>query len=289
MTYILLSILFNVAVFSFFRKMNFKSEDLIRVIAVNYFAATSWGFALSGGFSANVSELTPYIPYGIALGILFISIFFLIGKSVSANGVGSTTAAGKMSLILPVAFGAIFLKQTLNTWHWVAFGLAIAGVFLMRPKEQKTENGSNPVFLAGVFFGSGAIDTLFSVVNSQGMPKSVTELFNTLLFGMAGVIGLFYILATRPKGEKSLKTVIGLGLFLGSINYFSIHFLVKSLDKSSSGMEIPVVLGLNNAGIVFTGAIVSMLFLKEKLVLRQYVGLLFCLVTIWILGKNGNI
>lgn len=289
MTFILLSIVFNVAVFSFFRMLNFKSEDLIRVIAVNYFAATSWGFALSGGFSANISDLVPYIPYGVALGVLFISIFFLIGRSVSANGVGSTTAAGKMSLILPVAFGALFLNQTLNSWHWVAFGLAIAGVFLMRPEEQKSENHSNPFFLAGVFFGSGAIDTLFSVVKSQGMPNSISELFNTLLFGMAGVIGLFYILATRPKGDKSLKEVVALGLFLGSINYFSIHFLVKSLDKSNSGLEIPVVLGLNNAGIVFTGAIVSMLFLKEKLVLRQYIGLVFCLATIWILGKNGNI
>jgi multidrug transporter EmrE-like cation transporter len=67
------------------------------------------------------------------------------------------------------------------------------------------------------------------------------------------------------------------GLVLGVPNYFSIYFIIKALKN---GMESSVVYPINHVGTVLFTSFLGVLIFKEKLIPKNYIGIVVAIVAI---------
>jgi drug/metabolite transporter (DMT)-like permease len=280
------SLCFNLLVFLFFRLAPINDEERPAVIAFNYIAAFFWAFFSMPASASSLTDLGPWLPYALGLGVLFIATFIGISKSVSENGMGITATTGKMSLVIPMLVMAFATSQGMHVLQWLALALALGGIYLQWGREDGEKKLHFPLLLA-VFFGSGIIDTLFSWVSHHGMGSEMNAFFNAVIFGLAGVIGLLLVAARRPKIRWG-KAVL-LGGVLGSINFGSVYYYLHSLNPKLSGFSTATALGMNNMGQVVGAALLGFFFFKEPLHPRQLAGLVCCLLALLLLGYAGGV
>jgi len=131
-----------------------------------------------------------------------------------------------------------------------------------------------------VFLGSGLIDTSLNFLQNDFITdKSLIPLFSSTIFMTAGVIGIMVLVAQKIKGVLVLefKNIIA-GIVLGIPNYFSIYFLVKALRSDlfdSSG-----IFTINNVGIVIISTLLGIVFFKEQLSIKNWIGITLAVISI---------
>ena len=112
MVNLLLTILFSSILFIVFKSFSRYKIDTFQAIVFNYLVAFSVGFINSSkGISVSTLIVKPWLWSCLYLGALFISVFFVIGKSSQKNGVSVASVASKMSLIIPILFGILYFKE----------------------------------------------------------------------------------------------------------------------------------------------------------------------------------
>lgn len=286
MIYLVLSILTSSVIFMIFKFYPKFKIDTFQAIVFNYITAASLGYFLFSSFIPEtfiVAENKWIYAVGF-IGVIFISLFYLMGVSSQKNGVATTSVTVKMSLILPV-IGAIFIYQEKFTLlKFIGIILALAGVFLMSyTKSKDTEKKSDVTLLIILFIGSGFLDILLNYTLRELLGGFHEGLFAALGFGIAGCIGLTVLIiqVLRKKTSLYFRNLIG-GIALGIPNFFSIYFLLLALKES--GWEDSVTFAVNNTGIVLVCSIVGFLFLKEVFNLKKLFGLILAVGAISILA-----
>ena len=68
-------------------------------------------------------------------------------------------------------------------------------------------------------------------------------------------------------------------------NYFSIVYLLKAL--STDGMESSTAFTLNNVGIVILSTLFGLFIFKEKLIWKNWLGIVIAIVSILLVMSNG--
>ena len=264
----------------------FKLYDRFKVntsnaIVMNYLMAAIWSFSLdpSGLALHGASEQAWFFP-AMIMGVMFITLFNIIGISTQKIGVSVTTVANKMSLIMPVLFALVFLGDSVNAIKIIGIITALVAVFL----TTRTENSSSidkryAFFPLIVFIGSGFIDTFFKynevyTLGTNGMEPFLAWIFLTAFVLGLGVLTYNYI---KTKNIPNGRAVIG-GIVLGTINYFSVFFLMKSL--AMKGMQSSVIFPVINMSIVALSALAGVFFFKEKITRINLMGVALCLVAI---------
>jgi len=137
------------------------------------------------------------------------------------------------------------------------------------------------IFPVLVFLGSGIIDTSIKFLEGSFVAHGDVPLFSATIFAAAACIGvlvLFY-LVLQGKFQFEFKNVIA-GIFLGIPNYFSVYFLVKSLR--SGVLESSGIFTVNNVAIVTLSTFVGILFFKEKLLPKNWLGIALAIISIFL-------
>ena len=95
----------------------------------------------------------------------------------------------------------------------------------------------------------------------------------------AGVIGIMVLVVQKIKGELNLeyKNIIA-GVVLGIPNYFSIYFLVKALR--SNLLDSSGIFTINNVAIVIISTLLGIVFFKEQLSLKNWIGIILAVISI---------
>jgi drug/metabolite transporter (DMT)-like permease len=285
MIYLLLSVLSSSAimmVFKIFERFQIKTTD---AIVVNYAVATLLSFRLdSSGIPILQSYTYAWFPHALCMGILFITLFNVIGTSTQKMGISVTTVANKMSLVIPVLFAVWVLNEHLG-WYKIAglFCAAIA-VWLSSYKKEATLGEKKYLYYPLiVFLGSGAIDAYFKFNEEFTLGKNGLEPFTGWIFLTAGCIGLgYWIIRYLNSKEIPAGNVIWAGILLGIPNYFSVYFLLKAL--SLNHLDSSVVIPVNNLGVVALGALAGIFFFRERPNKFNAAGLLLCFIAIVLIG-----
>ncbi len=287
MVYIILTITLSVLLLVFFKLFETFKINTFGAIVINYFAAAITGFIFSLGDASFKDSFEPnLLAYAVPLGLLFISIFYLISQTAQKINIATASIANKMSVVIPVVFAIIFLNQTLNTQKVFGILLALVAVYLSTRVKSSTELNKKLIYLPiAVFFGSGAIDVILNLVNVNCITNPAQNaVFSILTFMVAFFAGLLVITYTVIFKNKdylkevlTLKTIIA-GVLLGIPNYFSIYFIFKALDtKLLQGAELFPVLNLCNVALA---AVVGWLCFKDKLSVVNVVGIILALASI---------
>ncbi len=243
-----------------FKVFGKREVPLLPAIVVNYFTACIWGVAITRPW--NIGLPAVLIAPAIFLGVLFIALFYLTAQSAQRAGVAATSVASKMSLVLTVLFAVAFLGERPAPLGWAGIGLALVAVPVA--SFGRGAPGARGVWLlpAMLFLGNAAIDITINTVQRELLTQGTEALFPTLVFAVAGAIG---IIALGARGEiRSLlqpKAIIG-GLVLGSMNYASLYFLVSTLSRS--GMASSSVFPLLNIGVILFSTALGILLFGDR-------------------------
>ena len=163
MLYLILSILGSSAIMIVFKLYERFKINTPLAIVVNYLIAAvlSFGFDDSGiSFSDAPSQ--PWFYNALLMGILFITLFNVIGLSAQKIGVSVTTVANKMSLIIPVLFSVLYLGESSNIIKFTGIGLALVAVIFTSMQAERTDVDVRYAFFPIIVFaGSGFIDAFF--------------------------------------------------------------------------------------------------------------------------------
>ena len=264
--------------------------NTFQAIVVNYFTAAVLGFYLSNN-SVSFTEI-PYQPWffgAFLLGIMFILVFNIMALTSQKNGLSVASVSSKMSVVIAIVFGVWYYEENLSLIKFIGILLALIAVYLTSSKEKNGIVQKNKDFLFPIllFFGSGAIDTSLKYVETSFVEEGGVPLFSATIFGCAFVLGVIVLMYQKIKGILSfeLKSIFG-GILLGVPNYFSIVYLLKAL--STEGMESSSAFTLNNVGIVILSTLFGLFIFKEKLIIKNWLGIGIAVVSIiLIMSVNG--
>ena len=276
-----LSVLCSSLIFVIFKLFDTYKVQTLYAIVVNYIVACITGllFYPAPISLQGVTTQQWFMPTA-ALGVLFILIFNIMAKSSQLNGVGVTSVATKMSLVIPVLFAVLYYNDTLSTWQVIGILLALGAVYLTSAKEKGIQVQASFFWLPIlVFLGSGVIDTSIKFIQDAYLENGQYPIFSSTVFGAAATTGLLFILykSIRNGFKFNYKNVIG-GICLGVPNYFSIFFLLRALNHES--LNSASVFTINNVAIVMFSTLLGIVLFKERLSLKNWSGIILAVISI---------
>ena len=270
--------------------------SIFQAIVFNYITCVITGSFVNGSFPVNAAVVnTPWFTWACVMGVLFVSIFNIVGITTQKIGVAVASVANKLSLIIPVILSVYLYEETVAGWKLAGVVLALVAVVLTcyQSKKENATTGSTirkweyilPFIL---FVGSGLLDALINHVQKQYVTEENKNAYLISGFLSAAVIGSLLLLIQYARGGQkfSFKNLFA-GILIGIPNYFSIWCLVRFLKSSpwQSSASIPV----NNMGIVLFSSVVAWLFFKEKLSKINWLGIVLSLIAIYLIAFGDQI
>ena len=284
MIYLILCILSSSMIYVIFRVAKNYNCKLQSLITINYLAASLLGILLFHPFADgnNPLVLPHWMPFAVILGILFIAMFYLIGYSSQKAGITVTTLANKLSLVFPVTFSLIYFNEHLSTIKAIGIVTAIIAVGLTVYKKDKAK--INLIYIGlplSIFFGSGLIDSIVKYVQAVKISDDETSLYTILVFAVAFICGIVVSAITKTYRQRLNPATLILGTLLGVVNFGSLYFIIKALNKS--GLESSLVFALNHMAIVALTTILGTLLFKERLNKINFAGVILALISLYFL------
>lgn len=286
MIILLLAIIASSLIFVIFKLFPKYNIDTFQAIVMNYVTACTCGFMLYGDqWDAKILESGNWPYYAVLCGILFISLFLVMGISSQKNGVAMTSVAVKMSMALALLFMIVFYNESLSVLKITGILLAFTGVFLMAyQKKEISSEKSYTWMLFLLFIGSALLDFTLNFVQKNELESAdlSTSLFSAIGFGIAGILGMIVLLIQllRKKQKLNAKSLLA-GIVLGIPNYFSIFWLMESY--TTTGWNDSTVLAIMNVSIVMVSALIGFVVFKEFLNRQKIIGLIASVLAIGLL------
>ncbi|MGI8892256.1 MAG: EamA family transporter [Bacteroidia bacterium] len=290
MVHLILCILFTTVIFIIFRLFRTYRIETFQAIVVNYVTASLCAFFFkSVDFDfQNIFE-KQWIYLSLFLGLLFISVFYIMALTTQKYGVSVASVISKMSLVIPVVAAYYLYADRFNWVKVIGIFMALAAVYLINiRKENNKELGIRTkagilLLPVALFFGNGLIDTMIKFSQALYIPPGENEFFISSLFGTAAIIGLLSLVYRKlARGKKFERKSLAGGFILGIINFFSLFYLLKALDV----MESSVVYPLLNVGIVFLSAVAGFFMFKEHLSVKNIIGIACAIVAIIFIASS---
>ena len=279
-------LLFNVLVIFFKLFEKYKIDNLQALIA-NYFIS----FLISLSLIKNDLEFTniieqPWFFHAIIIGILFISIFNLYAYSTQKIGIALTSVNNKMSFIIPViASFFIYNDEIISSNKLVGIFLALIGIYLASTKKEGFIFDKKYMWLLVIlFFGQGLADI---ILNDSKLYIGENDLltFFLVLFLFASLFGIIILILKSIKNNTQIKfkNIIA-GIIFGIPNFYSILYFLKALQSPDLISKTSFVFPFTSVAIVVSTTLVGVFFYKEKLFIRNYVGIVIALISIFIIS-----
>jgi drug/metabolite transporter (DMT)-like permease len=275
----------NAALYWLFKYFEKIEARIFETIVFNYVVAFGCGIFLVPDLKSAVeSSLT--LPIwsisGMAMGALFISVFYFMAITARKAGIALATLSSKMSLVLGVVLFSFVGKGELTWITILALLIAMTGLYFFSVDGRTRFKWNMLTYPILLLLGSTAVD--FSIAFFQGFTANDNEraLFTCMPFFGAGIIGLMIlvyglIINKKPFPKKELLT----GITLGLVNYGSIYFLIELY--SSGWLPEHVILPVNNLGVLIISALGALWLFSEKLNRRKIQGLVLCVLALILL------
>jgi drug/metabolite transporter (DMT)-like permease len=218
----------------------------------------------------------------LVLGSIFLPSFFLLGNTTVKIGVGPTTIANKLSMILPSLFSLFYFGHQVSVYYPFIFILAALSIYLVSPQPDQNLSAGNWYLPLIIFSVGGFIDVLLLLCNTNYIHPEQTSRFTILLFFSAFTNGVLYwtISGQWKKMDFSSKWLL-YGALLGIPNYFSVYFLLKTLAEFENNGAI--VFPILNLSIILISTGLSKIIFKEVITKRMFWGLISSLVCLVLL------
>ena len=273
------STLFNI--FKFFEKYRVVS---LNAIVINYMVASALAFLLPDKIKPfNYVIHQPWFPISILLGFLFVVLFQIMAYSSQKIDVSTTTIANKITFVFPTIMGILFFSEDWNYLKITGFIVSITSIILSAENKRQFPKTKTYLVILLLFFGGGILESLLSYCQKFLIQPFDTSIFFGYLFLFAFLFGLIILIWNINKGKEipSRKDVFW-GLVLGVPNYFSMYFLLESLNELPSSTVFPVA----NMGVILCSTFISVLLFREKISRKKSIALVCSILAILLISYN---
>jgi drug/metabolite transporter (DMT)-like permease len=270
--------------------------NIFQAIVFNYITCVITGSFVNGSFPVNAAAIsTPWFRWACVMGVLFVSIFNVIGLTAQKISVAVASVANKLSLIIPVVLSVYLYGETVQGWKLAGVIFALIAVILTCYRTRATEAKMGKAvrkweyFLPFILFiGSGLLDALINHVQKLYVTEENKNAYLISGFLSAAVIGSVLLVIQYINGrQKFAFRHLAAGIIIGIPNYFSIWCLVRFLKQSpwQSSASIPV----NNMGIVLFSSVAAWLLFRERLSRVNWAGIILSLIAIYLIAFGDRI
>lgn len=281
---LVLSVLSSSAIYIAFKLFGKYNITTLNALIVNYFTAFVLGLIFQGNFSAEgVLSVTSkdWFFGSMALGAMFILVFSLMVITTQKGGMSVVSVASKMSVAIPVIFVIFYYNESVGVLKIAGILLALVSVYLVsvRKRDGLSIDMKYFIFPLLVFLGSGVIESSIKFLENTYVPDDEVSLFsaNTFFFACTTGVIFFILRKLKTKSDFKFKDVLG-GFLLGIPNYFSIYFFILALRIE--GFESSSIFIINNVSIVLLSTLLGIVFFREKMILKNWVGILVAILSI---------
>lgn len=290
--YLTIHILFALGMFISLKFINTKGLNKYKAIAINYgiaAIATITDLAVSGSdWDYSLSLLLP----SVVVGTLFMTSFVVMSFSTEKVGIGLTTALNKMSVVIPVMVGVLFLNQHSGILEKI-IGIILALISFFLVLYKRSQKGGKGVFLLPVlvFVLSGMIDTSMELTNTFFIKSpGQSELFLLGVFIIAALMSaLMQIKDNRDRLEKKIhnnepkfRVTFFYGSLLGIFNFLTSKMILVNVGLMGGTVVFPI----HNASVVLLTAIIGVLFFKESFTKKQWIGVVLAVAAVSIIAQT---
>jgi len=268
----------------------------MQAIVMNYFFCVISGvlfyFSTLSAYVQSVNQFPSWGYLALFLSFIFILSFALMAKTTQRLGITVATIASKLSLVIPVSFSLLLFSRggtgfTLPNYIGLALSLVAIVLASLQSTKIKTKgkwtNGKALLLPISVFLLGGLLDTLLNWGNLTLIGPGEYPVFVTGIFILTFTWGIIWLIKKREKFQA--LSWIG-GLMLGVPNFFSLIFLLKTLEAydNNGALIYPLV----NIGIIIGGALISITVFKDRLLTINYIGVFLALVSLILISwTNG--
>lgn len=274
MLYLILSIICSVSVGILLKIAKRYSIDIVQVITVNYsFAIALCYFSFSPDISV-IDKNSPWEIY-IPLAILLPSVFLILASSIKNMGIVKTDIAQRLSLFIPILAAYFIFKEEFSQLKFIGLAVAFPAMILILSRNKSEDPAQKKwIYPALVVLGFGIIDVFFKQIALQKSFPYTTSLF--IVFCIAFVVALLLTTYSVIILKKKLQLInLIFGSILGILNFGNILFYLKAHKAFSENPT--TVFASMNMGVIILGSLAGILIFKEKVTLKNYIGIILAL------------
>lgn len=289
MTFLLLSIVCATAIVLIFKAFTHFRIPTFQAIVVNYWVCVLTGSLVMGRVPVEGQFWEEsWFPFALILGCLFISGFYVVGRTVQALGLAIASVMQKMSLLISVPFAIVFFQESSSSFKIAGIVLALFAVVLTNLPSRGTEVEQIGKVVkkpwqiaiglpALTFIISGIIECILQYVQGSLLQGERPLRFSIFLFGTAACIGTIVLIIRTAMGQLnwSHRAWLG-GAVLGVVNLGSIVFLLEAFDWQEKSLVLPI----NNVSVIGLSTLLAVIFFRERLAWYNLVGVVLAMLSI---------
>ncbi len=275
MLFLLLSVICSVSVGIIFKVARRHAISTGQVVGWNYIFALVLCYLF---FGADPHPDYFIDNWDIFLPLMFLlpSVFLMLALSIRHVGIVRTDAAQRMSLFIPILAALLIFNEAFNNYKIIGLCIAFPALALILSKKAD-KPAKEWLYPAVVLLGFGLVDTLFKHVAIIKDPPYTTSLF--IIFCGALIITALAVVYEVVFLKNKLQLMnFAYGMLVGIFNFGNILFYLKAHKAFAESPS--TVFAAMNMGVIILGSLTGVLIFKEKLSLRNYIGIVLALAAI---------
>lgn len=287
MFFVLISVICSVTVAVLLKLAKQDGVETKQVIVWNYPMAVVLTYFILQPEIESMSWTSLPLPLYTALAVLLPGMFVFIALSIRYSGLVKTEVAQRLSLFIPLLASFFLFNERLQGNKLLGIGLGLLAIVCSIGWRKSASITNLPdmryrnLYPLLVFIGMGIIDILFKQVALHVRIPYVSSMFIIFVMAMLIAFGLLGYFIWIEKQVFSFKA-IAYGLILGAFNFCNILFYMKAHRALPENPSI-VFTGMN-IGVVSLGALVGVVFFKERLSGLNYLGIALSIVSVLIIA-----
>lgn len=207
---------------------------------------------------------------GIFTGFLFLLSFLLYQESVKKNGASLSGMFAKLGILVPMVISVIIWKEMPTLLQSVGIVSALIAIILVNMKKSGNQVKTYQITLLMALFLAGGFAEFSNKIFQKSTAFSFRPIFLLIVFSTAFALSAI-ILYFKRKQLAYVWMSIFMGILVGIPNLFSSYFLLDALNQYSASIVFPTY----SAGSILLITLVSAMFFKEKINLKEQLALAF--------------
>lgn len=233
---------------------------------------------LMGDFS--ISLFTVITAFIFAVVTAASQLFFL--KALKYGHMSFTTFVQCSSLIVPALYGVVVLDEKMTVLQILAIPLLIVSMALVLGIKREKTNSKWVLFSLLTMLFTGLIGIMQTVHQTSSHSKELFG-FLTMAFLFASVLNAAFWIYEEKKQRASfsIKSCVPIhaglsGIFMGIVNVINLY-LAGVMPKV---LFFPIA----NGGLIFVTSLCGVVIFKEKMNMKQWLGMLMGIIALCCLG-----
>lgn len=250
------------------------SRDVFTFSAVTVLAACLF-FLIRSGFRFDLElSVLPY-AFGFAAGYCVATVFNFL--AIQCGPLSLTSLTISYSLLIPTVYGLVFDGDDAGAFFYIGLVLLVASLALINgQKGQVRVTLKWAVCAMLALIGNGACSTVQTVQQRVFRQQYQNEFMIVALLCVAAVLIAYALLKEKKTAVSSLKKGVLPMVLCGAANGF-VNLLVM---VASAQMNKSVLFPLISAGGIVLTWLISAIIYREKLSVRQNIGMFLGVLSI---------